>query len=45
MTEQDVAAAILSSDSIIDTLLNVEFFIFIGIIIWLYTSAPTTLDD
>ena len=30
---------------LVDTLLNLGVFVFIGILIWLYTAAPTKLDD
>lgn len=30
---------------LIDTLLNLATFAFIGVLVWLYTAAPTTLDD
>jgi hypothetical protein len=30
---------------LLDTVLNLGIFAFIGILIWLYTSAPTHLDD
>lgn len=29
----------------LDTLLNLGTFAFIGVLIWLYTKAPTHLDD
>lgn len=45
MTEQDVMDIILREKDIIDTILNVSVFIFIGILVWLYTAAPTHLDD
>lgn len=28
----------------LDTLLNVGMFVFIGLLVWLYTAAPTGLD-
>ncbi len=45
MTEQDVLQLILREKELVDTILNVTVFVFIGILIWLYTAAPTHLDD
>jgi hypothetical protein len=30
---------------LLDTFLNVIVFAFIGLLVWLYTAAPTRLDD
>ncbi|MBB4266351.1 hypothetical protein GGD89_001982 [Roseospira visakhapatnamensis] len=30
---------------LVDTLLNVFVFVFMGVVAWLYTGAPTKLDD
>lgn len=30
---------------LLDTVLNLSTFAFIGVVIWLYTTAPTHLDD
>lgn len=30
---------------LLDTLLNLGLFAFLGVLVWLYTRAPTSLDD
>jgi hypothetical protein len=38
-------ADLMFEKELIDTVLNIGTFVFIGILIWLYTAAPTTLDE
>lgn len=33
------------SPPLLDTLLNVSVFAFIGLLVWLYTAAPDRLDE
>lgn len=35
----------MTNASLIDTILNLELFAFIGILVWLYTSAPAKIDE
>lgn len=41
MTEADLAF----QRNLVDTILNIGVFVFIAILVWLYTAAPTKLDD
>lgn len=45
MNEINAIQSALSDVAILDTVLNVTLFLFIGILVWLYTKAPVHLDD
>ncbi len=41
MTETDL----FFRKELVDTVLNIGVFVFIGILVWLYVAAPTKLDE
>jgi hypothetical protein len=44
MSEQEAVQAVSPGSPLLDTLLNISVFIFIGILIWLCTRAPVCGD-
>ena len=44
MSEQEAVQAVIPGSPLLDTLLNIIVFIFIGILVWLCTRAPICSD-
>ena len=38
-------AGLFFGKDLIDTVLNIIVFVFIGVLVWLYTAAPTKCDN